>query len=287
MSRRPKSRSQGDRFYRNGRKRGAEYKAIGIFAIAGLVAAGFVGIAATHVNTDVDNTTGCPSDNRSPEAHTFILVDETDKLNATDLRYTEALIRTEYMNLPLHGRLTVRNILADPNAASEIVVCRMADRAKRGDINANDGKIKRDFQKVAGVRLDRLMDELAAAPVQDASPILESVASVMDRPDFGSMISSRRMIIISDLAQHSDLVSDYGRGRHLSDEARDLLERDMVGVQVRLHYIRRPSLSRVQGPAHKDSWIQQFQHMNVDDVVIGHDINMGEISKREVWTDVS
>jgi hypothetical protein len=256
------------------------------------VSAGFVllaaGLGATVIrDVRLDKVTGCPINNRAPAAHTVILVDETDRLGRADLRYARELIMTEYGWLPVGGRLTVRNIRSDPDQAEDIVVCRMRDKSATGGLTSNSRQLKKQFDRTAGLRLNSLLADLETAPVETRSPIRESIAAVADRTDFSSATSIRRLIVLSDFAQHSGLDSDYDRRRRvLSAVALDELTRDFSEVEIRLHYIRRPSLNWLQGDAHRRSWETYLEDMGAH-VAVGHDLRLGETDDREVWINAA
>jgi hypothetical protein len=232
----------------------------------------------------IDEMTGCPIGARAPQAHTIILVDETDSLSNDELKYTRSLIRTEYFWLPIGGRLTVRSIVADPEQAGDIVVCRISDGSDVLGINTNPKRLERDFQRIAGAKLEQLYEMLAHASPQEASPILENVAQTMDRPDFGYSVESRRLVVISDFAQHSALASDYSPRRRLDANSQAQLQRDMSDVAVRLHYIARRKLPAVQGSGHKAFWTRYFKDMGAN-VALGHDLLIGEDRDKETWID--
>lgn len=271
---------------RRSRDKAASQDRLGIVllgACALVVALVGVGFAATYHPSDIDKATGCPAGNRAPVAHTIILVDETDQLSPDQLRDAKSLIQTEYMWLPIGGRLTVRSIVADPGAATDIaVVCRIDDGSHANIATQNAHQMKWAFERTVGSKLDALYASLANAPVQDASPIMESASATMDRPDFGPNVISRRLIILSDFAQHSGLVSQYGHGLDLSHQARAQLRRDMDGVDVRLHYIPRPKLANLQGEAHEAFWTGYFRDMGAH-VALGTNLLIGEDPSKDTW----
>ena len=251
-------------------------------SVGGIIAV--LGVAVVILSPDpIDPETGCPQGNRAPPAHTVILIDETDQLSRGELTYARDLIRTEYAWLPPGGRLTVRNIMASPDEDHEVNICRMRDASSALGIMVNPAALQRTFERLAGAQLDELLDGLEHAEPQPASPILEAVAATADRADFGRGIENRRLVIHSDLAQHSDLVSHYsGDGYEMGEEATDVLWRDMRGIHVRLHYIPRRSLSSIQGRRHQAFWTQWFEDMDVADVEIGHDLLIGEEPDRPI-----
>jgi hypothetical protein len=244
-------------------------------------------LGLTVLRTDrIDPKTGCPMNHKAPAAHSVVLVDETDALSRDELAYAKAVILNEYYWLPIGGRMTVRNIIAEPDLAEDIVVCRMDDGSKALGLASNPRMLRASFQKVAGARLDDLYTALRKAPLQKMSPIMEYVAATMDRPNFGSDVKDRRLVVISDMAQHSDLFSQYGHDRHPrpTDDAMEQLRRDLTDVHVRIHYVPRRSLAKLQGPAHRAFWIDYFKHMHAD-TALGHSLLIGEDPQRETWTD--
>ncbi len=235
----------------------------------------------------IDPRTGCILNNRPPEAHTIILIDETDALTRDDLAYTRAVIFNEYYWLPIGGRLTVRNIISNPDLAEDIVICRVDDGSGSWGIHDNPRMIRQTFQNVAGRRLEELYTALRTAPEQNASPIAEYIASTADRANFGTNVPNRRLVMISDMAQHSDLLSQYSvsRGGRIDSSLLDQVERDLAGIQTRVHYISRRELAHIQGDEHRRFWLDYFRRMGSEDVAIGHGLLIGEEPSRETWDD--
>jgi len=249
--------------------------------VAVLLAAG-IGFAATYHPSDIDRTTGCPKGNQAPAAHTLILVDATDKLAGAQLSNARSVIQTEYMWLPMGGQLTVRSLTEDPEAAKEIVICRLDDGSHANSMTNNPKAVKHRFDRTAGTKLKALYAELENAPLQKASPILEAASAVFDRPDFAPNVEARRLVIISDFAQHSGIASDYGRGHRLDEHARDYLARDMSGVEMRLHYVSRPELRDLQTAAHRQFWQRYFEDMGAH-VALGSNVLIGEDPSKDTW----
>jgi len=253
-----------------------------------LVIIGVVAIGLFVRDEKVDPRTGCPVGHAVASAHTIILIDETDHLSPDELRYAHDLVMTEYLWLPIGGRLTVRNIISDPNAAEDIVVCRIDDGSKVLGISKNQRKARQEFDRIAGARLDELFAMLEAAPAEEFSPILEFISAALDRPDFGSALEKRRLVILSDMAQHSDLMSQYGQraGPVLDRDVREFLRREMSRVAVRIHYVSRRKLSGLQGDRHRAFWTSYLRGMHAD-VAIGHDFLIGEEPGTEIYHDDS
>ena len=98
-------------------------------------------------------------------------------------------------------------------------------------------------------------------PTAPRSPIIEAVDGAVDAPDFGSTVKARRLVIVSDMAQNSPELSEYrgeGSGLEVPDAVRGELARDLHGVAVRIHYVRRPELASIQTAAQRDFWRDWF-----------------------------
>ncbi|MES2835567.1 MAG: hypothetical protein V4707_12755 [Pseudomonadota bacterium] len=252
-------------------------------AVAVVLAVGAIAVIVRP--TPVNALTGCPKAQTAPDAHTVILIDETDRLARNELRFVRDLVMTEYMWLPIGGRLTVRNILSDPAEGDDITVCRIASNSSTGGLLDNERNIRKRFEKIAGARMAALFEGLAAAPEQDASPLMESIAVTLQRSDFDANTEARRLVVVSDFAQHSDLYSMYGRQGlpPLSDEAEEELHRDMAGVDVRLQYVRRRDLAGLQGKAHRGFWSDYFEPQEPKSFALGHGLLIGEATDRETY----
>lgn len=264
-------------------------KGLLIIGISGAVVLTFVVLSFTVFRVaKVDPRTGCPSLNATPIAHTVILVDETDKLTKDELVYARTLVLNEYYWLPIGGRLTVRNIVHDAEEAHDILVCRIDNGDGVLGIGKNPKKVRQDFERIAGARLNELFKELEEAPPQQSSPILEYTSAVVDKPTFGPNIKNRRLVLLSDMAQHSDLVTHYGSKNRfsLNAGAREELTRDMSGIHVRVHYVKRRALAGLQSERHRAFWKGYFESMGAD-AAIGHSLLIGEDPSRSTWTDNS
>lgn len=231
---------------------------------------------------------GCPIGvHAAPPAHTIILIDQTDSLNARELQFARALIRNEYYWLPLNGVLTIRTIVADvDDDKDQIMVCRVKTGAEGNGVTNNATALDKEFRRMVGDRLDAFLRVMASAPVQKNSPIAESVGEVYQRTDFGRDIKARRLVILSDMAQFSPLYSQYGQSPSRRFKVPAALENqyggDMAGSVVRVQYVKRSKLS-FQGSVHKSFWKKYFERHGASDVAIGHSLDLGEAQGREIW----
>lgn len=260
-SSRPRTRPVG------GRKAREDRDALLIVA-ASVLALGGAGALAWFSRTPaLEAATGCPRGQLTNEVHTVVLVDQTDALTPRQIDYAKSLILLEYQRLPVGARLTVRPIDADPDStAHDFSRCRVRRGTEVSGVTANPDLIEAEFKRSVGDALNGYLDDLETQAAAEASPILETVGTVAEARDFGPNVDERRLVLLSDMAQNSDGVDQYAQpGAYPLDEAaRALLPRNFGGVEVRVHYLRRPILSRLQGPAHERFWRDWFDAAGAD-----------------------
>jgi hypothetical protein len=254
-----------------------------------LVVVGTMAVTAmTSGSVDRDETTGCPlGDGAPPPSHTVVLVDQTDALPPDELDFARALIKNEYHWLPEDGVLTVRTLRADPSRSGDaIVVCRMRDGAEANEFTENRKAVQRDFERMAGAQLEQFLARMAQAETESASPLIEEIIRIYRRQDFGEDVKGRRLVLLSDMLQHSAQLSQYGRwtpSRGLPASLREEADMDMRNIDVRVQYVRRPG-NGLQGKAHEGFWKKFFEERGAR-TAIGHSLALGESADRPVWRD--
>lgn len=238
-------------------------RAIAILAVSvlAMLAVGF-GLYISRA-PNLDPATGCPVGQLTPSEHTVVLIDQTDPLTPRQIDYVKSLILAEYERLRPEGKLTISGIRAEAGEEGQSFSrCRVRRGTEVSSLAANPDMIEASFRRTVGDALNDYLNGLRHAPTAPRSPILETVDAALDAPDFGATVKSRRLVIVSDLAQNSKLVSEYkgpGSGLSLSDDTRDTLARDLKGVEVRLHYVRRATLAGIQTAAQRAFWTDWFK----------------------------
>jgi hypothetical protein len=264
------------------RQRAETRRAVIILAVAvlALVGVGFALYLSRSPQLDV--ATGCPVGQRTPPEHTVVLIDQTDPLTQRQIDYAKSVILAEYDRLKPEGKLTISSIRADVGQDDhDFSRCRVRRGTDVSEVTANPEMIEAQFRHTVGDALNDYINSLRHAPTAPRSPIIETVDAALDAPDFGPTVKVRRLSIISDMAQNSTALSEYrgpGSGLEPSDAARDDLSRDMHGVAVRIHYVRRPALAAIQTPAQRAFWIDWFKRQGAD-VTLGWGLQLVDEGK--------
>jgi len=220
----PRRREKGPWFWRSA-------IALMLTSVFGLFAA-----AAIHQPPATDPETGCRLDREDP-VHTIVLVDQSDPFNATDLEWVRTLLDGEARSLPRHGRLT----LVVPNSASPydpvqaFTGCSPGSAAESNPIFQNPKMIAAAWERKFHAPLMVQADESLRDNVAPSSPLMEAMYTLADRPDFQGQVPVRRMILVSDLMQHSPGFSMYKSGADASawaDSSLADMRAGLEGVEV-------------------------------------------------------
>ncbi len=188
--------------------------AIGVmlFSVIGLFS-----VAAFNTAPALEVDTACRMDRKDP-AHTIILIDQSDPFSENDLAWVSELIDSEARTLPRFGRLTV--VL--PNSATPFDPTTLYTQCSPGSVDdanpilQNPRMIDDTWREQFYLPLTHTVGETLKTTSQPSSPLFEALYSVGDRADFQTNRKNRRLVIVSDLMQHSDGFSFYRHGADLA-----------------------------------------------------------------------
>lgn len=197
----PRSRDKGPLFWRS--------------MIVAMVASvfGLFAVAAFSAPPATLAETNCRVDMKDP-AHTIVLLDQSDPFQTNDLDWLRALVDAEARTLPRFGRLT----LAMPNAArpwDPLVLhsaCSPGSPDKANPITSNPRMVADAWRENFYAPIAGAMETALADTRQPSSPLSEALAAIADRADFKAGMKNRRLVLVSDLMQHSDDFSFYRSG---------------------------------------------------------------------------
>lgn len=276
------------RVQRSQRRRQEDRLAVGITAVAGIALAGIVAVMMSLDQPELDPVTGCQAGRIAPTAHTLVLVDQTDSFNANQLDYAKIAILAEYNRLRPGEMLSVVSVDSNPaSRGADFSKCRLPQGAEVSDLIANPIEIEQTFQATVGKEMTAFIDGLRNRPQSSASPIMEVIAASLERADFSRGVDKRRLVLISDMAQASADVTHYNLPPEgtpatfsVREDIRQSLARDMRGVDVRVHYVRRPALRRMQSPGHACFWSTYLKDQGAT-VQIGWGLEMMGLAQQE------
>lgn len=161
----------------------------------------------------LDAETNCRLDRQDP-AHTVLLIDQSDPFATNDLDWVSDLVEAEARSLPRHGRLTL--ILPDAARPHEPVetwsACTPGSGADANPLFQNPAMIDAAWTSGFHAPLKAKVKAALTDKSAPASPLMETLYAVADRSDFAPSKKNRRVVIVSDLMQHSPEFSFYKSG---------------------------------------------------------------------------
>lgn len=249
------------------RRSASAQNAFGVLLIAlvatALIALVFAGLALRPPPTDEASL--CRTD--APlAAHTIILIDATDRLEARHRRKLEAVAAQERARLGQYDRLTLMRINARSPQEPRILFSKCLplppDQANPWTQNPRQAQAQWDSE--FGEALDAALRSAQAAGPNRASPILAGLRAVAADPEFGAEIPRRRLVLVSDLLEHNPqgfslyaANADYAAWLRSGAEPADLAQ-----VDVRVVPIDRPDHSARQANARDAFWTTYFDATN-------------------------
>ncbi len=204
---------------------------------------GLFAVMAFNAPPGLDMETACRLDHKDP-AHTVLLIDQSDPFNPNDLDWVYALVDAEARTLPRFGRLTVMT----PNAADPFdpkviyMACSPGSVEDANPVFQNPRMIDDIWRDTFYTPLKEKIEQAMLETRQPSSPLLEAVYSIADRADFQRTKKPRKIVMVSDLMQHSEAMSFYRSGAGFDKLAETkLAERmpDMQGVEVAARIVPR------------------------------------------------
>lgn len=174
---------------------------------------GLFAVAAFSAPPTTLADTNCRSDRRDP-AHTIILIDQSDPFSANDIAWLQELVEAESRALPRHGRLT----LMTPNAAlaheprALVSLCSTGSPENANPLFSNPRMVEDTWRADFHTPIVETVNAALTNTVAPASPLGESLFAIADRADFQLRQRGRRLVIVSDLMQHSEDFSFYASG---------------------------------------------------------------------------
>lgn len=186
-----------------------------VIAISGLAIFGGLGLATYKIFFDSqksnDPKTLCPAN--GPLGHVVLLVDKSDPMTFTQRKDFEVLYEEIVTRVVPKGHLlSVYSLADDFEATAEplMQLCNPGDGSDASRVDANPVQLKKTFDQKYAKPLLELSDDLITDKPGKLSPILEMVQLTGITGFRKQMVDGeRRLIIVSDMIQHTPHLSMY------------------------------------------------------------------------------
>jgi hypothetical protein len=154
---------------------------------------------------DFDADNALPHGRTPLGAHTIVLVDSTDRLEARHRRKLRAVLAQERARLSQYDRLTIMRINVRRPQEPTILFSRCLPRPpeQTNPLFENARMVQATWDEEFAQALDSALRSAGAGGPQRASPIVAALRAVAADPEFGSEIPQRRLVLVSDLLEHN------------------------------------------------------------------------------------
>ncbi|MEM9939124.1 MAG: hypothetical protein AAF768_09775 [Pseudomonadota bacterium] len=259
---------------RNRRQRRQKRQAILNFVIAGIAVA-IIGFAFYALQPEpYDEASLCVlSDDLPP--HTAVIIDKTDSYSEEQVDLIANVIRRARDRLAVGERFTLFELDAngrfDPRG--EFSLCNPGRGNQVNPLFRNPEQIEARFAEKFDTPLETALADLIVPKEAPASPVLEAIARLSQTENFSDRAPDRRIVIISDMLQNSDMFTAYGGGGALpanipasedvSDEINRTFGSGLRGVDLEIRLIPRDRHVDLQRGALKAYWDDVFSDLGI------------------------
>lgn len=253
---------------RRPRRRSGTGQAVWWALIAATVVAVAAGVAFVLTNrpSSIDEATLCPEE-AGPAAGVVILLDLTDPLGRTQHERLAGILARTVGEAQTDTLFAVGAVEARPGErGAKFGLCKPLEGSEANELYQNPALVRKRYEEKFKRPLDAMLDRMLAAEPADRSPIMESLQAVLvSAPGFLDADYPRRVLVVSDLLQHSAAFSFYGGGTWKSFERSPdfrRLARNLEGVDVAIYRVPRPG-TRVDDARVEDFWVRYFEEAGV------------------------
>ena len=223
---------------------------------------------------DFDADTLCLDGEIPP--HLAVVIDKTDLYSREQALSIEELVLASRDGLDIGEQLT----LFELDARGELVntnnfsLCNPGRGEQINPLYRNPRRVEARYQALFEEPLQAALADLVEPKESPASPILESLARLAVSPEFDGERPARRVVLVSDMLQNSQLFSVYGRARgdlanRLPDPYQVALAleeeygRALIGVEIDIYIIPRRNWEQDQATILRGYWDQVFRNLGM------------------------
>ncbi|WP_147298875.1 hypothetical protein [Rhodosalinus sediminis] len=249
----------------------------------GIVIAGCTALIASAVAFAVSQQSGrsfneatlCTGD--GADHVTVVLLDLTDPLSATQASRLGTMLDREIATSADDTMMSF-GIVSDDDSewGARFARCKPPTGADANELYENPRLIAERYREEFEAPLEATLFEMIRASEADRSPIMEALqALIAETPDFISTPGERKIMIVSDMLQHSDTLSAYrdqGWEHFEASGQSSRLAGNLENADVRI--IRIPRQTNADVAISEDFWVRYFdkQGSNLPSVTVLGDL---------------
>ena len=212
---------------------------------------------------NLDAATLCPT-TRPLAGHTVVIVDRTDRWTPALNGALSELIETAQRDTRQYQKFSIVSLDADQSVHPLFSVCNPGEPSFWSDLYRGHRYTQRDYQERFVGAAERVMESVSQPSQASASPIVEYVHRWLGSDDFNASIAERRMVLVSDMRQHSPLYSIYRArsGDGLAPVVRRQFGPAAQGVAFDVYFVAHGRDHNVSEDDVRAAWEEAFQSID-------------------------
>lgn len=183
------------------------------------------------------------------ESHTSILIDKTDRYSKAQTQKIRTILITLSKKMKRGEKLTIYVVDAENIHGKDPIFDRCSPGSEENYSKLTEHKIiaEKKFNILFYNKLESLLSELLTVEEHAKSPILEDLMSLEKIDDFGNSVTNRRIVLISDMLQNSDIFNIYKTDISTPTTKAQLIPpQDFSGIEILMYVIPREKFSAQQ-----------------------------------------
>jgi len=208
----------------------------------------------------VDNKTGCPKD--GPYSRTVILIDQTDTFSPVQANDIQNQFEKYKKSIPRYGELVIYAMRQGTKNTLKPLI-RACNPGTKDDINQlveSSNKISQQWTVSFDEPVRKVLKDALQPMSSKNSPIIETMQAFVVS-EFGPVYmdnKDKKLVIISDLLQHSKVLShykpNYDVDKFIQSQKFSKLTADLRDVEVDFLYLLRNTQKAHQNFKHREFW---------------------------------
>ncbi len=257
MAKRPLSLRRAARTLTSQAQKARRAKVAGAALIICVVATfgGFYLYQYLNPKPKIDIATNCPI--AGPVSYTAVIIDTTDSINAIQKMAIENEFAQIRAQVPKFGALAIYAAGFEGEVSKpEFSLCNPGDASEMDWLSEGKILVEKRWKEGFQQPLDKVLQKMLSATAARKTPLLEAIQSVSVQ-SFGPLRASgknpspKKLIIFSDMLQHSEHLSLYNKvptaQKFVKTEAYRRIRSDLHDVEVGIFFIRRQTKKGIQG----------------------------------------
>lgn len=207
------------------------------------------------------------------QRHTILLIDKSDAPTRSQSWQIGAIIEALKNDLQPLEKFTITSLSERQGDIDTLFSkCNPGTGKQANALYQNPVMIQKKFDEKFGLQLREVEESIKHHGEAKNSYILEALQVIANMIDFDSNVMQKRLIIISDMMQHSGWLSHYHAlpdyNEFIQTTAGKGLQADMTDVMVKIYYIVRRPVEPSWQNRHILFWKDYFQQQQVSSVTV-------------------